>query len=109
MMELDELGRFVSGNKVARTGRHARAARLTPDRRKEIARAGWDALVQQRFDGDEEAARHWLDVFDRTEGPIVAPSASGVSPPQQAGWMRYCQQSITTESNSLAISCKSRA
>jgi hypothetical protein len=58
--ERDEKGRFVAGNQVARVGGRVRAARLTPDRRREIARAGWDALVKQRFDGDEEAARHWL-------------------------------------------------
>ena len=37
----------------------ARAAALTPERRRQIARAGWLALVDKRFDGNaSEAARY---------------------------------------------------
>jgi hypothetical protein len=60
MTERDQFGRFVCGNQVARASGRALAARLTVERRRKIARAGWDALVKQRFDGDEEGARHWL-------------------------------------------------
>ena len=59
MTERDNLGRFVPGNTLASKGGRARAAALTPERRRQIARAGWLALVAKRFDGDaSEAARY---------------------------------------------------
>jgi hypothetical protein len=45
---------------IARMGGMARAARLTPARRSEIARMGWQALVAKRFGGDSAAAVRWL-------------------------------------------------
>jgi hypothetical protein len=56
----DTLGRFASGNPYAGDGGRARAARLTPERRREIARAGWLGLVARRFGGDREAAARWF-------------------------------------------------
>ena len=55
----DDLGRFAPGNGFASSGGRARAAALTPERRRQIARAGWLALVDKRFDGNaSEAARY---------------------------------------------------
>lgn len=56
----DDRGRFTRGNREASAGGRARAARLPPARRREIARAGWHALVVLRFNGDPAAAGAWL-------------------------------------------------
>jgi hypothetical protein len=56
----DERGRFAPGNADASKGGQARAERLTPARRREIARAGWRAMVERHFGGDEQAAGEWL-------------------------------------------------
>jgi hypothetical protein len=56
----DDRGRFVRGNQYASTGGKARAATLTAEQRKAIARAGFRALVDQRFAGDGNAAREYL-------------------------------------------------
>jgi hypothetical protein len=45
---------------AARLGGLARAARLSPTRRREIAAMGFQALVDQRFGGDRRAAIDWL-------------------------------------------------
>ncbi len=45
---------------AARLGGLARAARLAPARRREIARMGFAALVEKRFAGDRRAAIEWL-------------------------------------------------
>jgi hypothetical protein len=60
MTQRDERGRFIRGNQIARAGGRARAERLTPERRREIARAGWEGFVNQRFGGDADAARRWF-------------------------------------------------
>ena len=52
----DDFGRFTSGNGYASVGGRVRAERLTPERRREIARSGWLALVDRRYDGDASAA-----------------------------------------------------
>jgi general stress protein YciG len=57
----DDRGRFARGNAEARRGGQARAQALTPERRREIARAGWLAVVTKRFGGDAEAAAAYLD------------------------------------------------
>jgi hypothetical protein len=44
---------------AARLGGLARAARLTPARRRAIAAMGFQALVDQRFAGDRRAAIKW--------------------------------------------------
>lgn len=59
-MDRDKHGRFQTGNRWAGLGGQARAAALPPERRREIARAGWWALVTQRFGGDRERAARWL-------------------------------------------------
>lgn len=56
----DGRGRFARGNGWAAVGGRARAVALSPERRREIARAGWRALVAKRFGGDVAAARRWL-------------------------------------------------
>ncbi|MBV8231773.1 MAG: hypothetical protein JO329_17455 [Planctomycetaceae bacterium] len=45
---------------AARLGGLARAARLSPTRRRAIARMGFAALVAKRFAGDRHAAIKWL-------------------------------------------------
>ena len=45
---------------AARLGGLARAARLSPARRREIAAMGFQALVDKRFGGDRRAAINWL-------------------------------------------------
>lgn len=52
-------GRFAKGNRISQRGGRARAAALSPRRRRQIAKAGWAGLVAKRFGGDERAARTW--------------------------------------------------
>lgn len=52
-------GQFVPGNSIARKGGLARARALPAERRRAIARQGWDALVRKHFEGDQAAARRW--------------------------------------------------
>ena len=56
----DGRGRFTPGNPHASHGGRRRAEVLDPDRRSEIARAGFDAMVATHFDGDAKAAAAWL-------------------------------------------------
>ena len=51
---------IMTRTEAARLGGLARAARLTPARRSEIARMGFAALVVKRFAGDRRAAIAWL-------------------------------------------------
>lgn len=54
----DTLGRFTEGNGYAALGGRRRAEQLTPERRREIARAGWLAFVSKYHAGDvRQAAR----------------------------------------------------
>ncbi len=53
-------GHFLPGNTTAQRGGQARAAKLSPARRQEIARAGWQALVERHFAGDEQAAGEYI-------------------------------------------------
>ena len=50
----------MTRKEAARLGGLARAARLTPARRREIAAMGFQALVEKRFGGDRRAAIKWL-------------------------------------------------
>ena len=52
--------RPVTRSEAARWGCLARATRLSPERRREIAAMGFQALVDQRFAGDRRAAIDWL-------------------------------------------------
>lgn len=54
----DTSGRFTPGNGYASSGGRRRAEVLTAARRAAIARAGWQAVVVQRFGGD--AAASWF-------------------------------------------------
>lgn len=56
----DGRGRFTPGNPHASHGGRRRAEVLDPDRRSEIARAGFDAMVATHFAGDAQAAAAWL-------------------------------------------------
>lgn len=56
----DSRGRFTIGNTFASIGGRARADRLTPTRRREIAKMGLKGLADSRFGGDAAAARDWL-------------------------------------------------
>lgn len=53
-------GKFVKGNHYAKRGGHARAAKLSQRRRRQIAKQGWQGLVNRRFAGDERAAKAWV-------------------------------------------------
>jgi hypothetical protein len=50
----------MTRTEAARLGGRARAARLAPARRREIAAMGFRALVEKRFGGDRRAAINWL-------------------------------------------------
>lgn len=54
--ERDAAGRFAPGHHFGAAGGHARAARLSPERRREIARASRRAQLERQRSGDEEAA-----------------------------------------------------
>lgn len=56
----DDKGRFMAGNPYAAAGGRARAERLSPARRREIAQAGFRALVERHFDGDRELAKRYI-------------------------------------------------
>lgn len=45
---------------ISAMGGRARAAKLTPERRREIARAGLQALADKLFDGDVSAAQAYI-------------------------------------------------
>lgn len=60
MTDRDSSGQFAPGNHYASVGGHRRAAVLSPDRRREIARAGWLGLVTKRFAGDERRAADYI-------------------------------------------------
>lgn len=56
----DKRGRFTKGNRISKRGGHARAAALSPRRRRQIAKQGWNGLVQKHFNGDDRAAKLWF-------------------------------------------------
>lgn len=60
MTDKDTHGRFTPGNGYASIGGRRRAEALPPERRTAIARAGWQAVVVQRFGGDAAAAASWF-------------------------------------------------
>ena len=59
----DLKGRFDLCNPHCFEGGRARARRLTPERRREIAALGFAALVEKRFGGDREAAKRYLGLL----------------------------------------------
>ena len=50
----------MNRTETARLGGIARAAKLSPARRREIAALGFAGLVEKRFGGDRQAAIDWL-------------------------------------------------
>ena len=52
--------RLAHLRRIAPLGGKARAARLSPERRREIARQGFAAMVARHFAGDKAAAIEWL-------------------------------------------------
>ena len=73
--------------RIAPLGGRARAARLTPERRRAIARRGFQAMVHRRFGGDRQAALDGLTAkgqwaqdpapwngFFRDPGPMPPPA-----------------------------------
>lgn len=60
MSDHDPRGRFTQNNRAAERGGQARAAKLPAARRREIARLGWQALVEQRFAGDAQRAGEYI-------------------------------------------------
>ena len=50
----------MTRTEAARLGGLARAARLSPERRRAIAAMGFQALVEKRFGGNRRAAIEWL-------------------------------------------------
>ncbi len=60
MVNRDAKGRFTAGNEWASKGGRARAKALPAERRKEIARLGFAAMVERHFAGDRQKATDWL-------------------------------------------------
>jgi hypothetical protein len=60
MSNRDANGRFLPGNEIASAGGKARAEKLPAWRRREIARKGFQAMVDQHFNGDRGKATRWL-------------------------------------------------
>lgn len=58
--ERDHRGRFARNNRIASQGGRARAAALTPRRRRAIARKGYRSMVARHFAGDRSAQRRYL-------------------------------------------------
>jgi len=54
------MGAFKIGNAEAAVGGRARAAKLSPERRREIALAGLQAIADRLFDGDLVAAGRYI-------------------------------------------------
>lgn len=78
-------GRFLPGNRTAVLGGQARAAALPPERRQAIARQGWQALVEQRFAGDPQAAAEYIG---RLGAWAAERTAYADSPIYQPVWTR---------------------
>lgn len=61
----DSRGRFVRGNSIAATGGHARAQKLSPRRRKAIARQARRRMVERHFAGDDRQQRAYFAELGR--------------------------------------------
>lgn len=71
-MQRNDKGQFVRGNTVASKGGRARARTLTPAQRRQIARQGWDAMVDKHFAGDEAAAKRWWGSIGAWASDVMA-------------------------------------
>lgn len=58
-------GRFAPGNTIASHGGHARAAKLSKRRRRQIAKKARRALVEKHFAGDDRAQKEYLAELGR--------------------------------------------
>ena len=61
----DDKGRFTKGNPFAAEGGRARAKKLSPRRRRAIARKGRRAMVLKHFAGDDRAQRAYFAALGR--------------------------------------------
>lgn len=102
--------RFARGNAQAAAGGRARAEKLQPERRAEIAsaggKAGWAVLVERWFAGDEDAAKefigrrgaYWAERLAYGDDPLIG--KPGVWLPPIAPWelaARIAPQCVATE------------
>ena len=71
-MERNNKGQFVRANTLASKGGRARARKLTPQHRHEIARQVCVALVASHFAGDEAAARRWWGEIGKWASDVAA-------------------------------------
>ncbi|MEZ4714273.1 MAG: hypothetical protein R3A44_44235 [Caldilineaceae bacterium] len=53
-------GKFAKGNTISSKGGQARAAKLGKRRRRQIAKQGFQALVDKRFNGNRQLAKNWV-------------------------------------------------
>ena len=53
-------GKFAKGNTISSKGGQARAAKLSKRRRRQIAKQGFQALVDKRFNGNRQLAKNWV-------------------------------------------------
>lgn len=60
MPDRDQRGRFAKGNSLAAQGGQARAQKLSPQQRSQIAAKGFQTMVERHFDGDRQKAKAWL-------------------------------------------------
>jgi hypothetical protein len=65
-------GQFTAGNTFAKRGGKARARSLTKAQRRAIARAGWEAMVEQQFGGDEALAKEWWGRIGKWASDVAA-------------------------------------
>jgi general stress protein YciG len=59
-MDRDNKGQFTAGNSIASQGGKARARTLSPERRSEIAKKGFQAMVDKHYGGDRSKATAML-------------------------------------------------
>ena len=68
--------RFVANNIISKEGGRARAAALSPRRRRAIARKGWRVMCAKHFGSDRTAQRRYLAalgtwVYERMAGSFL--------------------------------------
>lgn len=104
----DSKGRFTHGNPFASAGGLARAARLSAERRREIARRARLAMVRKHFDGDDRGQRAYfaaLGVWNSErvfEGTPIPVRAVHPGPIQEWRSRRY-QLSLFVSTNCLSV------
>ena len=76
----DSRGRFVRGNSIASIGGQARAQKLSPRRRKAIARLARRRMVERHFGGDDRQQRQYFAELGRYAYEAAAGSYRPGSP-----------------------------